>query len=177
MFWLSEIMWQLGQQGALQWCCLKFDVHVVYKASITRFVKHETSPVSFSASRSEVCCTVNAKVWPLKSTSFMLSSRIPYLCSTLFLLFTFLHFCKIPCETCWWLKCPLLVFAATLWSSAVISRSCLPCLCAVVRRQEEGCTTPVAKGTTVCKVLFWRRGGQWAVCIFLKLLPARTHFT
>lgn len=41
-------------------------------------------------------------------------------------------------------------------SSAVISRSCLQCLSAVVRRQEGGCTTPVAKATAVCKVLFWR---------------------
>lgn len=53
----------------------------------------------------------------------------------------------------------LLSHTATSSSSAVISRSCLQCLCAVVRLREGGCTTPVAKGTAVCKVLFWRRAG------------------
>lgn len=52
---------------------------------------------------------------------------------------------------------------ATSSSSAVISRSCLLWLYAVVRRPEEGCTTPAAKGTTVCKVLFWRRDDSWAI--------------
>lgn len=60
----------------------------------------------------------------------------------------------------------LFCLTATSNSSVVISRSCLQCLSAVVRRREGGCTTPVAKGTAVCKVLFWRRGGSrgW-ICV------------
>lgn len=67
-------------------------------------------------------------------------------------------------------------FTVTSSSSAVTLKSCPQWLCAAVRLQEEGCTTPAAKGTTVCKVLFCRREDLWALSSAIIRLPSHSFW-
>lgn len=85
-----------------------------------------------------------------------------YGCSVCLLLHVFLNFGFQLLDISPEIACFLyLSLIATSSSSVVISRSCLQWRYAVVRRQEGGCTTPAAKGTAVCKVLFRRREELW----------------